>query len=136
MVIERLERAGPVRYGSFALEEEEAARRGGSGRTVSRGRLPFQLLRPRAPVPLPSILLALSLVQSPPPSPHPDELARWQRHARAVRITRDDWGIAHVHGTTDADAVFGMIYAQAEDDFDRDREELPGLHRSAGRGRG
>src|SRR4029079_2975284 len=41
----------------------------------------------------------------------------WQRHARAVRITRDDWGIAHVHGTTDADAVFGMIYAQAEDDI-------------------
>jgi acyl-homoserine-lactone acylase len=70
-------------------------------------------------VPLPSILLAISLVQSSPPPPHPDELARWQRHARAVRITRDDWGIAHVHGTTDADAVFGMIYAQAEDDFGR-----------------
>jgi acyl-homoserine-lactone acylase len=70
-------------------------------------------------VPLLSILLTVSLVQSPPPSPHPDELARWQRHARAVQITRDDWGIAHVHGTTDADAVFGMIYAQAEDDFGR-----------------
>ena len=36
-----------------------------------------------------------------------------------VTITRDDWGIAHVRGRTDADAVFGMIYAQAEDDFDR-----------------
>ena len=70
-------------------------------------------------MPLLSILLATSLVQSLPPSAHPDELARWQRHARAVRITRDDWGIAHVHGTTDADAVFGMIYAQAEDDFGR-----------------
>jgi len=66
-----------------------------------------------------SILLAVTLVQSPPPSPNPDELARWQRHAHAVRITRDDWGIAHVHGTTDADAVFGMIYVQAEDDFAR-----------------
>lgn len=44
---------------------------------------------------------------------------RWQRHAQAVTISRDDWGIAHVHGTSDADAVFGMIYAQAEDDFDR-----------------
>ncbi len=32
---------------------------------------------------------------------------------------RDDWGIAHVHGRSDADAVFGMIYAQAEDDFNR-----------------
>jgi acyl-homoserine-lactone acylase len=36
-----------------------------------------------------------------------------------VTITRDDWGIAHVKGRTDADAVFGMIYAQAEDDFNR-----------------
>jgi acyl-homoserine-lactone acylase len=40
-------------------------------------------------------------------------------HAARVTITRDDWGIAHVHGKTDADAVFGMIYAQAEDDFPR-----------------
>lgn len=41
--------------------------------------------------------------------------------ARATRVTivRDDWGIAHVHGPTDADAVFGMAYAQAEDDFNR-----------------
>lgn len=39
--------------------------------------------------------------------------------ARRVTITRDDWGIAHVTGATDADAVFGMIYAQAEDDFNR-----------------
>ncbi len=48
----------------------------------------------------------------------PDE-ARWQRQAQAVTITRDDWGIAHIHGKTDADAVFGMAYAQAEDDFNR-----------------
>ena len=45
--------------------------------------------------------------------------ARWQREAHDVSITRDDWGIAHVHGKTDADAVFGMAYAQAEDDFNR-----------------
>ena len=36
-----------------------------------------------------------------------------------VTITRDDWGIAHVRGRTDADAIFGMMYAQAEDDFNR-----------------
>ncbi|HEV2816568.1 MAG TPA: penicillin acylase family protein [Allosphingosinicella sp.] len=42
-------------------------------------------------------------------------------HPRAARvtITRDDWGIAHVRGVSDADAVFGAIYAQAEDDFPR-----------------
>src|SRR5665213_1300926 len=36
-----------------------------------------------------------------------------------VTIVRDDWGIAHVYGKTDADAVFGAVYAQAEDDFNR-----------------
>jgi acyl-homoserine lactone acylase PvdQ len=51
-----------------------------------------------------------------PPNP---EIARWERRARQVTIVRDDWGIAHVYGKTDADAVFGMIYAQAEDDFNR-----------------
>ena len=49
----------------------------------------------------------------------PAELARWQHEARAVTIIRDDWGIPHIYGKTDADAVFGMIYAQAEDDFNR-----------------
>jgi len=49
----------------------------------------------------------------------PEEVARLEREAGAVTIVRDDWGIAHVFGETDADAVFGMIYAQAEDDFDR-----------------
>src|ERR1019366_6986566 len=39
--------------------------------------------------------------------------------AEETRIVRDDWGIAHVHGKSDADAVFGMIYAEAEDDFNR-----------------
>src|SRR5690348_7068929 len=49
----------------------------------------------------------------------PGDLARWRAEAANVTITRDDWGIAHVHGKTDADAVFGAIYAQAEDDFNR-----------------
>jgi acyl-homoserine-lactone acylase len=48
----------------------------------------------------------------------PDENAR-QQHARHVHIVRDNWGIAHVYGKSDADAVFGTIYAQAEDDFNR-----------------
>ncbi|MBI3792335.1 MAG: penicillin acylase family protein [Gemmatimonadetes bacterium] len=47
------------------------------------------------------------------------ERARWAQRAARVTITRDDWGIAHVKGPSDADAVFGMIYAQAEDDFNR-----------------
>src|SRR5438045_5105090 len=47
------------------------------------------------------------------------EMQRWESQARNVTITRDDWGIAHVVGKSDADAVFGAIYAQAEDDFNR-----------------
>ncbi|MDQ6676254.1 MAG: penicillin acylase family protein, partial [Acidobacteriota bacterium] len=46
-------------------------------------------------------------------------MSRWQREAGSVTIIRDDWGIAHVYGKTDADAVFGTVYAQAEDDFNR-----------------
>ncbi len=45
--------------------------------------------------------------------------AAWEHEAQNVTIVRDNWGIAHVSGKTDADAVFGVIYAQAEDDFNR-----------------
>jgi acyl-homoserine lactone acylase PvdQ len=47
------------------------------------------------------------------------EIVRWEQEARSVTIIRDDWGIAHVYGKTDADTVFGAVYAQAEDDFNR-----------------
>ncbi|MEY4929425.1 MAG: hypothetical protein RI909_149 [Bacteroidota bacterium] len=47
------------------------------------------------------------------------EIARWQKQANRVSIIRDQWGIPHVYGKTDADAVFGFLYAQCEDDFDR-----------------
>ncbi|MCA8829024.1 penicillin acylase family protein [Hymenobacter pini] len=49
----------------------------------------------------------------------PAEIARWQQQARQVTITRDTWGVPHVQGQTDADAVFGLLYAQCEDDFPR-----------------
>ncbi len=65
------------------------------------------------------LVAALLLAACAPKAAPPPELPRWQARARAVTIVRDDWGIAHVHGPTDADAVFGMIYAQAEDDFNR-----------------
>ena len=47
------------------------------------------------------------------------ELVGWEQQAANVTIVRDTWGIPHVYGKTDADAVFGVIYAQAEDDFNR-----------------
>src|SRR6266478_5072101 len=59
-----------------------------------------------------ALLLAAAFVVAPlPPS--------GERQAQDVTIIRDDWGIPHVHGKTDADAVFGLMYAQAEDDFNR-----------------
>ena len=48
-----------------------------------------------------------------------EEIARWQERASRVEILRDRWGIAHIYGETDADTVFGTLYAQAEDDFNR-----------------
>src|SRR5580658_9371521 len=47
------------------------------------------------------------------------DTGRWLRRTQDVTIVRDQWGIAHIYGKTDADAVFGAIYAQAEDDFGR-----------------
>ena len=59
-------------------------------------------------------LCLASCLSSPPAEPD-----RLEAIAARVTIVRDDWGIAHVRGKTDTDAVFGMIYAQAEDDFNR-----------------
>ncbi|GAA4038170.1 penicillin acylase family protein [Sphingomonas rosea] len=71
------------------------------------------------------LLLLLSSAAAP-------EEANWRSQASRVSIVRDDWGIAHVRGRTDADAVFGMIYAQAEDDFPRiEANYLTALGRTA-----
>src|SRR5262245_45226269 len=63
--------------------------------------------------------IALQLGSSASTNGQNSDLQRWEQRARNVTIIRDDWGIAHVNGKTDADAVFGAIYAQAEDDFNR-----------------
>ncbi len=67
------------------------------------------------------VLVATSISCAPaaPAGTADDEAARWERQAQSVTIIRDDWGIPHVYGKTDADVVFGVIYAQAEDDFNR-----------------
>jgi acyl-homoserine-lactone acylase len=62
-------------------------------------------------------LLAAALLLAAPALPA--QPAKWAEQARRVTIMRDQWGVAHVYGKSDADAVFGMVYAQAEDDFPR-----------------
>ncbi|WP_024768626.1 acylase [Aquimarina macrocephali] len=47
------------------------------------------------------------------------ELSRWENHSINTEIIRDDFGVPHIYGKTDADAVFGLLYAQCEDDFNR-----------------
>ena len=49
----------------------------------------------------------------------PAELTRWKQQAQQVSITRDTYGVPHIYGKTDADAVFGLLYTQCEDDFER-----------------
>ncbi len=68
---------------------------------------------------LPSFVLATLAAAAATAQTASPDLARSERHAQRVTITRDDWGIPHIYGKTDADAVFGLIYAQAEDDFNR-----------------
>ena len=65
------------------------------------------------------LLLAAACVPHTAQRASADDVSRWERQAQNVTITRDDWGIPHVRGKTDADAVFGVMYAQAEDDFNR-----------------
>ncbi len=55
----------------------------------------------------------------PPVAVADPERARLEARASRVEIIRDDFGVPHIYGETDADAVFGMLYAQAEDDFPR-----------------
>src|SRR5512134_2026931 len=72
--------------------------------------------------------LALFLIAAAPPQ----EVISWKAQASQVTITRDDFGIAHIEGKTDAAAIFGMIYAQAEDDFPRvEANYLTALGRTA-----
>jgi acyl-homoserine-lactone acylase len=66
-----------------------------------------------------SLVAATLLCAAPLVAPLAAQPAKWAQQAQRVTIIRDQWGIAHVYGKTDADAVFGMVYAQAEDDFNR-----------------
>ena len=65
------------------------------------------------------LVVACASCSAPATADKNTDVATWERQAQNVTIIRDTWGIPHVYGKTDADAVFGVIYAQAEDDFNR-----------------
>ncbi len=52
-------------------------------------------------------------------TPSETEMERWMAQAENIEIIRDNYGVPHIYGKTDADAVFGLLYAQCEDDFNR-----------------
>jgi acyl-homoserine-lactone acylase len=66
-----------------------------------------------------SFLLSLLLLISCTQDVTDPELARLEARAQNVTIIRDDFGVPHIYAKTDADAVFGLLYAQSEDDFNR-----------------
>jgi acyl-homoserine-lactone acylase len=65
------------------------------------------------------VIAATRDVQITAPSLSSEELKRLETIASRVNIIRDDFGVPHIYGKTDADAIFGLLYAQAEDDFNR-----------------
>ena len=48
------------------------------------------------------------------PQPENPQMAAWKKRAEGVTIVRDDWGVPHIYAKTDADVVFGLMFAQAE----------------------
>lgn len=88
---------------------------------------------PRIPFfPAAALAFALAALACAPPVATDPQLERWRARAARVEILRDEWGVPHVYGESDADAVFGLMYAQAEDDFPRiERNYLVALGRLA-----
>ncbi len=65
------------------------------------------------------IISALGCKQSTFDNTISPEVQKWMDQAANVEIIRDNYGVPHIYGKTDADAVFGLLYAQCEDDFAR-----------------
>ncbi len=66
-----------------------------------------------------SVLVMALIITACSSTPPLSEFERLSARAQQVEIIRDDFGVPHIYGKTDADAVFGLLYAQAEDDFNR-----------------
>lgn len=65
------------------------------------------------------ILIIIAFASCNTPQSSNPEVAKWEKQTENISIIRDDFGVPHIYGKTDADAVFGLIYAQCEDDFPR-----------------
>ena len=61
----------------------------------------------------------LPLIASAQTHPTGAEIARWRAEAKGVTIVEDNYGVPHIYGPTDAEVVFGLLYAECEADFPR-----------------
>lgn len=66
---------------------------------------------------LSAIVLLVIVIRSAGQPFSPAEIQDWEKRAKKTEIIRDKWGVPHVYGEKDEDAVFGMVYAQCEDDY-------------------
>ncbi|MEO1099161.1 MAG: penicillin acylase family protein [Bacteroidota bacterium] len=66
-----------------------------------------------------TVIFVLLLIGCKPSSDVISEADKWKEQAQKVTIIRDNYGVPHIYGKSDADAVFGLLYAQCEDDFNR-----------------
>ena len=57
------------------------------------------------------LILAVACASCAPQASADKDVTAWEKQAQNITIIRDDWGIAHVYGKTDADAVFGVMRA-------------------------
>jgi len=67
------------------------------------------------------VLPVISFGQPSPagPSFSAEEIRRYETEAKAVTVIRDDWGVPHIYGKTDAETVFGLMYVECQTDFSR-----------------
>ncbi|MGB3466571.1 MAG: penicillin acylase family protein, partial [Cyclobacteriaceae bacterium] len=65
------------------------------------------------------LVLSFGCAENDPADDKAREINEWEQQAENVTIMRDGYGVAHIYGKSDADAVFGLMYAQCEDDFKR-----------------
>lgn len=47
------------------------------------------------------------------------DINKYIAQAERITIVRDTWGIPHIYGKTDADVVFGLMYTQCEENFEK-----------------
>jgi acyl-homoserine lactone acylase PvdQ len=78
------------------------------------------------------VILAVAVTVLPTAEAGESSAARRGGLARSVTIYRDTYGVPHIYGSTDAGVVFGLMYAQAEDNFWQLEEDyVHGLGRAA-----